>query len=419
MSHVSFGRRLSASPSLRIGVGLAIGQSVVYAATPLITRLYSTSEVGHGGLFLAAASILSAVSTLRLEVVLPRGDDQQARWAVALAVRSILVVAVVGGVAYAVSVRAASLTGGLLAAVTFGACVAGLGLVALVTQWSARTNSLDGLAASKVVQGLGQTGVQLLLGASRFTAFGLQIGFAVGYLLSAGVQAGRSMGRGARMVAHRLPWAADRRSLLRHSLLLSVATLVNLATVWSYPLLLRWFYGVSEVGVLTVAQRLAIAPAGLAVAAITPVVAAAAGARLRAQEDVWPVARTWLLRLLPLGLVSGGVLLLLPADVLVDLLGPGWGAVRSYLVALSPLIGTLVVVGPVSQLLSASGYSGSQLAWDCTRFVAAVLAFAVAAELGAPPARATLYSSVVLAVAYVAYVAILHRRLNDALRSLL
>lgn len=419
MTNVSLARRLSASPSLRIGIGLAIGQSVVYAATPLITRLYSTAEVGHGGVFLAAASILSAVSTLRLEIVLPRGDDQQARWASALAVRSILTVAAAGGVAYAVSVEAASFRDGALAAVTFGACVAGLGLVALVTQWSARTNSLDGLAASKVVQGLGQTGVQLGLGASGATSFGLQIGFAVGYLLSAGVQAGRAMLRGLRAVVTRLPWARDRRSLLRHSILLSVATLVNLATVWSYPLLLRWFYGISEVGVLTVAQRLAIAPAGLAVAAITPVIAAAAGARLRAQEDVWPVARTWLLRLLPLGLLSAGLLVLVPADLLVSLLGPGWGGVRAYLVALSPLIGTLVVVGPVSQLLSASGYSGSQLAWDCVRFVAAVLTFAIAAEMGAAPARATLLSSCVLAVAYVAYVLILHRRLNDTLRSLL
>ena len=70
--------------------------------------------------------------------------------------------------AYATSVQAASFLDGLLAAATFGACVAGLGLVALVTQWSARSNSLDGLAASKVVQGVGQTGVQLLLGVGRF-----------------------------------------------------------------------------------------------------------------------------------------------------------------------------------------------------------------------------------------------------------
>lgn len=78
-------RRLSSSPLVRnvaaVAGGTAAGQVVVFAFSPLITRIYSPETFGVQGVFLSLISILSPVVALRypLAIVVAKDDDDAQR----------------------------------------------------------------------------------------------------------------------------------------------------------------------------------------------------------------------------------------------------------------------------------------------------------------------------------------------------
>lgn len=63
-----------------VGSGTAIGQAVVFAFSPLITRIYSPDAFGLQGVFLSLVSILSPVITLRYPMaIVLSADDAEAQ----------------------------------------------------------------------------------------------------------------------------------------------------------------------------------------------------------------------------------------------------------------------------------------------------------------------------------------------------
>jgi O-antigen/teichoic acid export membrane protein len=61
-----------------IAGGTALGQFVVLAATPLLSRIYSPAEFGEYASFLAMCSVFLAVACLRYDVALNASDDEEA-----------------------------------------------------------------------------------------------------------------------------------------------------------------------------------------------------------------------------------------------------------------------------------------------------------------------------------------------------
>ena len=396
--------RVRRAPTAHIGLGLLIGQTLVYGSTPLITRLYTTSEVGLGGVFLAYAAVLGAVATLRFEVQLATASESECAWLIRTSLSSIIVVSLLGAMGYVWAVQGGTGLDGLL----FGVSVAGLGGVALATQWSARQQVYSGVAASKLVQGGAQAFTQISAAAIGFTARGLQLGYAIGFLGSALTQAWPF--RRHRDNVRLRPGILDssrRRSLIQTSLVLVAATSVNMATLACYPIITRWLFGLGQAGELTVAQRFSVAPAGLAVATVAPVVLGAAGRELREGRTLWLVARRWTLRLLPVGVLAWVLLALAPAQFLVLALGRQWGDVSSYLKAMGPLIAAQVAVGPVSQLLTISGRSKTQLGWDVSRLVSVVSVSVATGKITGNPHTMIWAASAVLVLFYCVYMALL------------
>lgn len=383
------------SASIQIVAGLAVGQGLIYLATPVISRIYDPSAVGRAGTFLAVASVVGAVATLRLEVLLARCDDLDVAWVLRSAMLSILLSSVICGICYG-----ATGDGNLLTGIAMTLCVGSLATVALTTQMAARERRLSGLAASKVAQGVGQVVAQVSLGAARYTGVGLQVGYAVGYLAASGVQAR----------ALHWPIAAVRRDATRHremvrtSLVLTVAATFNLLVVWSPTIALTFYFDRFDVGQLTVAQRLALVPAGLVVAALGPPVIAAFGHALRAGHAGWPTVSHRLRFTAPAGLLVAVGMAVLPTHLLVSFLGEQWRPVAGYLHALAPLVGGSLAIGPFSQLLALAGHVRDQLAWDAGRLGVLALAVVVAVRCGLSAAATCSVISVIVLVSYAAYV---------------
>ncbi|MEM6327707.1 MAG: oligosaccharide flippase family protein, partial [Bacteroidota bacterium] len=173
----SFGRSV-----LALVGGGAVAHAVVFAARPILTRLYSPEAFGVLGLFVAMASLLSVLATLRYEdaVVLPeRHEDAHAvvalAWGAALAVCGIAALALVPREVIAEALGAPDLR----------PFVPWVPLVALLfaygngaQAWLGRTHAFRLIAVGIGAQSLATVGVQLA-GAGTEAA-GLVAGVAAG-----------------------------------------------------------------------------------------------------------------------------------------------------------------------------------------------------------------------------------------------
>lgn len=400
-----FGRRALRSSSLHIMVGLAIGQGTILLATPVLTRTYTPAAMGFAGTFLACASIVGTVATLRLELLIPTATDAEVRWLTKRVIFSLVcfgLISVFGFVAF--------LPSQAINALLFGCAVVGLGGTALSLQLATRYRVLTGVAASKAGQGLGQAGSQVLAGVFGATHIGMQLGIGIGYAVSATIQT-ISVRYRAKVPRDRIALTSSRtRRYRRQIAVLTFAALLNIVTVWMYPLLTQLFFGAVATGQLTVSQRLAIVPAGIAVAALLPVIVGEAGLRLRNGEGLRSLVLRWLQRLAPLGIFVTVCLLLVPKNWVVYALGVEWGSVSEYLSAMALMVGSQIIVGPLSQLLVLQGRSREQLVWDATRLIVLLSVSCAAASLSGSPIAMLWSASAVNVLFYAAYIMLVLRQ---------
>lgn len=361
-----FAGRLFRMNGVNIGLGLIVGQGAIVLSTPLLTRLYSPEHMGSAGIFLALASIVGTVATLRLELFIPSAPALEARVIARDAPLILSLVAVLAGLGFFFL-----FPGHLFNAILFSCTVAGLGGTQLSLQFAARHKALSGVAYAKAGQGLAQAGSQLVAGAMALTTFGMQLGYALGYSTSM-----LSQGIAARRAAPKLkePSLVARaeffRRYWRRAAMLTLAALLNVFTIWMYPVLTQVFFGAVETGHVTVAQRFAIIPASLVVATVAPIVIGAAGDRIRHSLELSSLVRTWLVRLIPLGAVVSLVLFFVPQSWVILLLGAEWGPVGLYFQPMAVLVGSQLIVGPLSQILVIQGRTGLQFLWDLIRSLA-------------------------------------------------
>lgn len=385
-------------PSTLIAAGLIVGQGVVYLATPLLARLYSPQEIGTAAAVMAAAGVIAAVATFRLELMVPGAPDVEVKWLVRRAAALMVVVAAVlspiAGFVLGLSPLDTLLTG--LTAI-------GISFVALSLQVASRVQELRGVAAAKALQGIGQTVTQVCL-AVPAGPIGMQAGVAVGLLAAGGVQA-----MSARSHVQALPTQKPNplrvRAIARSALLLTCAAACNAAVVAALPLLTQIFFDERATGELAVAQRLALAPAGLVVAAVLPVVITQFGKQVRTDATASrTIVLRWLKRLIPLGLIATSALLAAPLLPLAELLGDEWKDVGGYVAAMAPQIGAQLIVGPLSQCLVIQERTRTQLVWDVARVIAVFGAAVSVVMLGGDAVFMVAMISVVLVVAYAVYV---------------
>lgn len=386
-----------AAPSLRIFFGLAIGQGTVLLATPLLTRLYTPEQVGVSGAFLALASIAGTLATFRFETLIPGVHQQLVPWLIRRALTTAAVVTAIATLTYFLFFGYDPANASL-----FGATVAGLAGTALLMQIAARDQFLDGIPTAKAAQGVGQTSLQATLGFPAGSSIGLQAGIAGGYLLSAGIQMLFLRGA-ARPATPRDSVRPRKRRLWRSALTLSVAAMINICTVWMYPLLMQHFFGSYATGQLTIAQRVGLAPAAMIVASLSPVIIGQLSALLRSEQGINHWMSRWMLRLLPLGALTFILMIFLPQGWISALLGPEWGLSGQFLAALGVMVASQLVIGPFGMVLVIQGRSEAQLVWDLSRLVVLLAATSAVALITADPVAMIWTASFVTAGFYGCY----------------
>ena len=418
--------RQLASSRLARGLGAmiaggALGQGLVVAASPFLTRLYTPTDFGSFAVFTALVLTTSVVATLRLEtaVVLPERDEDAA----AIAWVALTAAAVASGI---VALAGLALAPALTRALGAPALAALWGLIPLtmlliatfqvLSGWILREQRYGALGLRNLAQGVGTAGVQLGLGATGVGALGLLLGQAAGYLTALG---GLTSRRGL-LRQPRPDLAAMKHVLIRYRrfpLISSWSALLNTAGLQVPLLVISAVYGQVVVGLLGLTMRVLVAPLALLGRNVAQVFLGEVSAGTRTSGgSLERRLRSTSLALLAVGVVPTGVLVVSGPWLFGVVFGPQWVEAGEYGRLLAVGFLAQFVVSPISQTLLVLERQGTQLLWDVGRVALTVGAPLCAARLGADADVAIALLSGCLVVTYsVLYVTCRRAaRLEDA-----
>jgi O-antigen/teichoic acid export membrane protein len=394
--------------------GTLLGQLLLVASSPLLTRLYGPEAFGALAVFSSLSAIVGLVAGLRYEFAVPVvADAEEAADLVGLGLAtSALTAALTALGAWAAGPWLARLTGlPELAWLVWllPATVLLNGLVLPLSFWSVRQGTFRVNTADKLVQGAGQVGPQLLLGAAGAGGpGGLVLGYSLGYLARLlhflHALPGPERARLLLRIRWRRLWPLARRHW-RYPAFSAPSTLLESAVQLLPAVLLAALYGPVVAGWFGLGQRVMGLPVKLLAQAASQVFLGEAP-RLLLGGD--PAAGRRLVARSAAGFAVVG----LAGTVPVVLLGPGlfafvfgepWREAGVMAALLVPQHLARFVVLPVSQTLNIYGRQELHLVATLVGAAALAAAFGAAAWLGLDVMRAVLLYSVGTTAAYLLY----------------
>ena len=146
--------------ALRLGGGTAIAQGLVVLTTPLITRLYTPSEMGQFGLMLSFVAFASVALSLRYDMaIVPAATDEEADRLLIVATAVIVPMVLMAAVLMRLLVYLDLLSFGdlpLAAVAMVAVLLLATGLFGAVRYWAIRQHEFGAIARASVAQGVGR-----------------------------------------------------------------------------------------------------------------------------------------------------------------------------------------------------------------------------------------------------------------------
>jgi O-antigen/teichoic acid export membrane protein len=388
----------------------AMGQVLLLAAYPILTRVYTPHDFGIYVVFTSLLGLPMTVCSWRYECAIPiakKDADAADLFTLALGilvVASLLIaLALALGAEYVVAWTEAPDLRPFLWILPLS--VVGGGLFQILSYWAMREQAFSAIARGKLMQSVGQAFVQIggsLLGG----AVGLMIGDAMGRLASAGGFTGcaKSMRQatGQRMNVERLRSVA--LSYGRISTFSSLSTFVDNVGQRFPFLLVSAYYGTDVLGLFSLAQQITLVLAVLVGKSVSQVYTSEFSALMkRSPEACYRFFLSTTKKLFLLGLVPMGAIAIIGPTVFALVFGAEWQAAGTYAVVLAPMALASLVVLPLGYTLYALDRQDLQLLWSVAQLVLACAAIVSAHLLDWPPFAAVVLFSVAQTLVYILY----------------
>ena len=392
--------------------GTAVGQLIVVAVMPFLTRLYSPSDLGTFGLFSSFLGVAGVATCLRLEwgVASARAPDEAAGL-LALCLVVCPVASLVLAAALAALIGGNVVSFGLLPLWTVPLALLALvatGMFSALRYWHIGRRGFRDVSGAAVVQGVGRAGASVALGIAGAGWPGLLLGDLAGRLLGIGRLLRRAL------PALREQWQAGARGALgerlrcawRYPLVVLPSSLLD-ALAASLPLpVIATLFGTSAAGQFALVWRAASIPAALIGASVADVFHAhAASARVQGG----PAVRQLLLRAVSrLALLA--TVIYVPVCVAAPfffewIFGKEWHVSGWLMLLLLPMWWTSAIVSPVSRLLVVMDRPAWKFAFDAAFLVGPVVAMFALRERGLNVA--VFAYGLAASLAYILYAALL------------
>jgi len=404
--------------------GAALGQLIVLAASPVVTRIYTPEDFGVLGVFSALLGILGIAVALRYELAIPLAEDDVS--VVNLLALSLIVTLVVSFlVGLTLWPWGEVITGWLNAEALYpllwllpvGLFATGCGRA--LTHWAIRRQAFGRITRTEISRSIGRIVTQIGFGFLVPGPLGLLVGQVVGQ--SAGITTlalafHRSDGRMLRAIRLR----SMARAAARFGNLPTFATgaaLLNNGGRLAPALLVAALYGVEVVGWFALAQKILQMPVYLSTAVArvylseAPRLARAGGEGI----DALFKATTW--RLLAFGVLSLGLVVIAGPQLFALVFGSAWAEAGRFAQFIAFMSLGQLVVAPVSQTLTVLERQDVQLAWDALRFGALLLVFLAAHQLAWSPLTTIAVLSAAMTICHILLFVLTRQVLLAHLRS--
>jgi lipopolysaccharide exporter len=367
--------------------GASMGHLFTVLTVPLLTRLYSPSDIGNLGLFSAFLNMTGVIASLQYDAAIVSARSQKtAAYLVKLSTLLIVPVSVTCGLALHMMIHFSLLGFGVLpdyAAWLMIPAIICVGIFSTLRYWSLREDEFGIVSQAMVLQNGGRSLLQVALGAIGTGSFGLL----TGEVLGRGIGMTR-MARNAWPVIRRFSlscrYVADVLVSNRRFPLYSMpSSLLNQLGV-SLPLpLLVALYGSDAGGYYTLVWRVLALPVVLVGASIADAFHSRAASYAR--EDPARLLNFFYstsVALLILGGVPALIVFLWGQSLFTFVFGATWRLSGTIATIVAPWFLTSFVVSPLSRLVYVLDGQRLKLIYDVLILGGNVLVFFIARKLG-------------------------------------
>jgi O-antigen/teichoic acid export membrane protein len=388
--------------------GFLLGQLLILASSPILTRLFTPAEFGVYAVFTALTGIFGNVLSMRYELAVPiaKGDRDAA------ALTSVAVLCVVASCAVASPLAWAGADwlarttempelASLLWAVPVTIVL--LSTAETASYWSVYRGTFRLNALGRLVQAAVQSGLQVLFGLLGFTAAGMVLGYGLGYLVRLGFML-VSFSPTDRLLLVRPQWPVAWRKACenwQYPAFSAPSALLEASTQLLPPIFLAMLFGPTLAGLFALGQRLMGLPIRLFAQAARQVFLGEAAQREPAA--IFRLFKRTSLLFLSLGIGGMAPVLIAGPALFALVFGEAWRPAGEIVQLLVPLYLTRFVVTPVSQTLNILGRQKLHLVSSSLDAALMLTVFGATWLLDLPPMLAILLFSLGSTAAYSLY----------------
>lgn len=342
---------------LRIAKANVLVQAMGLALAPLLTRLYSPSDFGTAALFASLLGFVAAFATLRFEWSIPNATaPKQAAALLWLSLATLLTTSLgcllVWGYCGGKVDLGASYQNLSKFWFLFPIALAGTGVQQGLLAWFTRENDLAAVGKAQIRKGLVGSAVSVTGGLLGLGPLGLIASSAI----SAWAGIGTLWRHAPTLPRHlaeqsRAELGRVFRQFAGESLVSSVVSVINIASIAIIPFLLASYYGPAEVGWYALMNRLALAPTQLFTSALARSFWSESASLV--SRDLPALRRLYLTTARRLALAGVPVAVLCACGPLfvAPVFGQEWRSAGYILLALAPGVVSQLVAQPITHLI--------------------------------------------------------------------
>jgi len=392
----------------RVLFGSALGQILLVAISPILSRIYDPEDFGVLAFYLSVFGVTAVVASMRLELAIPNAKSglEASRLTLVAALSGLGLAIISAPLAYAWCVFGPAWNDRLSLywwTIPFGIFL--MGTSNALTAWGTYFRMYKAVGQSRFMQSIESASIQLVWPLLGHGPLGLIVG-------SVSAQAGGVYRLGARFYAltRRRPAILDRRGLLQalkreisYPLVAMPASLIGRLAINAPAPMILWLFGAKVAGLILITQRVIGLPTTiLGRAASTPFLQANADARRRGKSAMSIFLVTLGLFAIPGAIMVIGILALGPT-VFDFVLGDQWRQAGVYAQILAPMYFFQLIASPFTQAQSVAGKQARQLVVECSRLVLVIGTFLIAHAVSASLMVTLAAYSVVMCIVYMMY----------------
>lgn len=413
--------RVASGGVSRILAGSLVGQGVLLAVSPVLTRLYSPRDFAALTVFTGLATVLGALITMSWEraIVIPR-SEAQAQGLVILGATTVAFLSAISAVGLFLGGPAIDR---LFGTVIFEplwwllpVTVLCMGFYAIVSSWLVRKKLYGRLAARNATLGLAQAASSVLLGVAGVGPAGLLSGTGIGRAIALfGTAPGSGLWHRSALTWRRLKALAIRYR--RFPLVATWSRAFNVLGLQLPPVLIVAIYGTVEAGLYALTLRVLAAPIGIVADAVSQYFEGVFSERVRNRSaHLQSLIGSITLKLALVSSVPAVLVAVFAPDIFAFVFGAEWRQAGEFAQIVVWFYAIQLAVSPVTRALLVLEKQFQQLIWDISRAVFTTLAVVMPVALGGTLADALVWLTATQVLLYLVVFALCLRAARAAER---